>query len=39
MACSAVYLGEHSRATSMHTISVQLVFEVGQSSEHSNDDT
>ncbi|EWZ52433.1 hypothetical protein FOZG_02202 [Fusarium oxysporum Fo47] len=27
MACSAVYLGEHSRATSMHTISVQLVFE------------
>ncbi|KAF4417279.1 NAD-dependent aldehyde dehydrogenase, partial [Fusarium acutatum] len=30
MACSAVYLGEHSRATSMHTISVQLVFERNQ---------
>ncbi|EXA29746.1 hypothetical protein FOVG_18794 [Fusarium oxysporum f. sp. pisi HDV247] len=30
MACSAIYLGEHSRATSMHTISVQLVFERNQ---------
>jgi hypothetical protein len=27
MACSAVYLGEHSTATSMHAISVQLIFE------------
>lgn len=30
MACGAVYLGEASTSISMHTIAVQLVFEVGE---------